>query len=310
MVWNGTVEEDRVGIVDDLLKDEVFQLKTRGEGRIQSGVARSELRPFGDCVVISAPNEFDGITDGSVDGEGNITKDALGGSNVDNVSLASFGGRAIARRHRRGIFGLTLLNTVVIGVHVTSPAVASRSVGRGRIGLVRGRRSTVWRKRTVGGGVGRGMGIVVVAICIIVIAAVAHAATTIGGERGRRTPGARWRYFICGPRVVARSVIHAIAVPATFDQNGEGSAVRDRVLTSCQCWKYRWFLGDPQGAVLQRPRTDKEQEGSRRWVNGPSSRFERMESERLWLAINVCRTSERIVFSSQRVPRNRLCRRE
>jgi hypothetical protein len=67
-------------------------------------------------VVVSTPDELDGITDGSVDGEGDITEDTLGRSNPDDVSLAGLGGRAILGRHRRGILGLALLDTIVEGV--------------------------------------------------------------------------------------------------------------------------------------------------------------------------------------------------
>lgn len=201
MIGNGAVEEEGVGIVDDLLKDEVFQLKTRSKGRIQSGIARGELGALGNGVVIGAPDELDGITDGCVDGEGDITKDALGWSNIDDVSLA---GRGIVRRHRRGILGLTLLDTAVVGVVVTSPTVASRTIGGGRTGLVHGgrctvwRRSTIWRGGAVGVGVGRRIGIMVAIVRIviatigivvvairIIVATVAHAVTTIGRGRWR-----------------------------------------------------------------------------------------------------------------------------
>ena len=207
MIGNGTVEEEGVGIVHDLLEDEVFQLKTRSKGGIGSGVARGELRALGNCVVVSAPNELDGVTDGSVDGEGNVTEDTLGRSNIDNVSLAGLGRGVIVRRHRRRVLGLTLLDTIVVRVAVTSPVVASGTVGGGRC--------TGWRKGAVGRSVGRGRGIVVATIGVVVttvrivipavgvvvvtairiviptvgiVAAVVHIVTTRGGERGRRTP--------------------------------------------------------------------------------------------------------------------------
>ena len=149
---NCAVEEDGIGVVYDLLEDEVFELAARGKGRILSGIARSELRALGDGVVVSTPDELDGITDGSVDSEGHITEDALGGSNIDDVSLAALGRRAITRGHRRGVLGLTLLDTIIVGVAVASPAVAPRTVGGGR------------RGRFIGGGIGRGIGFVVAAI--------------------------------------------------------------------------------------------------------------------------------------------------
>lgn len=295
MIGNGAVEECGIGIVDDLLEYEVFQLKTGGKGRIRSRVAGSELRALGDGVVISTPDELDGITDGSIDGEGNITKDTLGRSNIDDVSLAGLGWRVIVRRHRRGVHGLTLLDAIVVGVAVASPAVTSRTVGGGRVGLIHGGGCTVWR-RGAGVGVRRGIGVVVAAIRIVVITVwivvttVAHA---VSGERGRRAPSARRRHLICGPRicgprVAAGSMIHATAVPAAFDQNGGGRAIGDSMLTSCQCWTCRWVLGDPREAAPQGPWTNKERGDSGRYGNGPSSRFERMESERLWLKRNVC----------------------
>ena len=118
MVGNGTVEEGGVGIVDDLLKDEVLQLDTRGEGGVGSLVARSELRTLGNGMVIGTPDEFDGIADGSVDGKRNVTEDTLGRSDPDDVSLA--GGRVTGRRvaggGHRGVAGLALLNAVIVGV--------------------------------------------------------------------------------------------------------------------------------------------------------------------------------------------------
>ena len=131
VVGNGTVEEGGVGIVDNLLEDEVLQLDTRGEGGVRGLVARSELRALGNGVVVSTPDELDGIADGSVDGEGNVTEDTLGRSDPDDVSLSGLGGRGIGRSQGR-VAGLTLLNAII--VRVAPPRVAPRTVGRGRLG--------------------------------------------------------------------------------------------------------------------------------------------------------------------------------
>ena len=136
MGGNGAVEEERVGIVDDLLKDEVLQLNARGEGRVGSLVAGSELRAFGDGVVVSTPDELDGITNGSVDGEGDVAEDTLGRSNPDDVSLSGLGGSLLGRG-QRGKLGLALLNAIVEGV-AASPVATSRTVGGGRLGLING----------------------------------------------------------------------------------------------------------------------------------------------------------------------------
>lgn len=149
MAGNSTVEEEGVSIVDDLIKGETLQLNTGGERRIGSCVARSELRALGDGMVVSAPDEPDGVTDRGVDGEGDIAKDTLGRSNVDDVGVAGLGGRAHGRRvhgrrghggraHGRipGVLGLTLLDAVVEGV--ASPVVTSRTVSGGRLGLIGG----------------------------------------------------------------------------------------------------------------------------------------------------------------------------
>ena len=208
MVGNGAVEEYGVRIVDDLLEDEVFQLKTRGEGRIGGRVARSELRALGDGVVVSAPDELDCITDGSIDGEGDVTKDTLGGSNINNMSLAGLGRGTIVGRHRGRVLGPALLDTVVIWVAIASPVVAPRTVSRGRIRFVCGRRSAVWRRGVVGVSVRRGIGIVVatvvhvvttvilvvaavvhvVTVFVHVIATIVHVVTTGSGEGSRGTP--------------------------------------------------------------------------------------------------------------------------
>lgn len=145
MGGNGAVEEDRIGVVDDLLKGEVLELNTRGERRIGSLVARSELGALGDGVVVSTPDELDGITDGSVDGEGDVTEDTLGRGNPDDMGLAGLGGSVLGSvlGGSQRELGLALLNAVVEGV--ASPVVASRTVGGGRLGLIGGGWGTVLR---------------------------------------------------------------------------------------------------------------------------------------------------------------------
>ena len=270
MGGNGAVEEERVCIVDDLLKDKVFQLKTRGKGRIRSRVARSELRTLCDGVVIGAPDKLDGITDGSVDGERDITEDTLGRSNIDDVSLAGLAGGAIVGRHRRGIIGPTLLDTIVVGIAVTPPACASGTIGGGWIRLIHGGRCTV-RRRGIRIAVST-IGVVVAPIRIVVapirivittigivvsvgvVATIVHVVTAVGGERGRCTPSARWGHLIVTGRIV-----HVVTIPAMLNQNVKGRARMDRILTSCQ-----WVLENLQEAALRLPQTDEEQEGSRR----------------------------------------------
>jgi len=89
-------------------------------------------------VVVSTPDELDGIADGSVDGEWNVTEDTLGRSDPDDVSLSSLRGRLIVRSQAR-VAGPALLNAVI--VRVAPPVVASRTIGGGR--LVGGGRGTV-----------------------------------------------------------------------------------------------------------------------------------------------------------------------
>ena len=213
---NGAVEEDRIGVVDDLLKGEVLELNTRGERRIGSLVARSKLRALGDGVVVSTPDELDGITDGSVDGEGDVTKDTLGRGNPDDMGLAGLGGSVLGSvlGGSQRELGLALLNAVV--KWVASPVVASRAVGGRRLGLIGGGWGTVLRGG--GGGVGR----------------EALVLATISGEGGGGSPGARRQHGISRSwrRVFAGSREHTIAVPGMLDQNGEGRSKSDRVLTA------------------------------------------------------------------------------
>lgn len=85
MSGGGAVEEGRGGVIHDLREDEVLVLRSRGEERIGSLVARKQRRRFGDGVVVSTPHEFDGITDGGIDGEGDVAEDTLSGSDDDSV---------------------------------------------------------------------------------------------------------------------------------------------------------------------------------------------------------------------------------
>lgn len=86
---NGAVEVSGPGVGNDLAEDEVLDLRARSEGTLFSPVARQELGGLGDGVVVGPPSELDGLTDGGVHGEGNVTEDTLGGSDNDGVGDAS-----------------------------------------------------------------------------------------------------------------------------------------------------------------------------------------------------------------------------
>lgn len=88
VVGNTTVIEGRVGVIDDLVENEGLILHARFEGLISGGIAKVELRRLGDGVRASSPNEANGITDGSIDGEWNITENTLSGSDDDGVGGA------------------------------------------------------------------------------------------------------------------------------------------------------------------------------------------------------------------------------
>ena len=83
------VEERRVGVVDDLLKDEGRVLDTGGEGRVVGLVAKLELGALGDSVRAGHPDELDGVTDGGVHRERNVAENTLGGSDDDGVGRTS-----------------------------------------------------------------------------------------------------------------------------------------------------------------------------------------------------------------------------
>ena len=229
VVGNGAVEEGGVGIVDNLLEDEVLQLDTRGEGSIGGLVARSELRALGNGVVVSTPDELDGIADGSVDGEGNVTENTLGRSDPDDMSLSGLGGRLIDRREGR-VAGLALLNAIIIRVLVP-PGVASRTVGRGRGRLGPGAASRVGRRRLVGRGRGAVPGIasVLVGGGRLILGGVAVPVAILGGKGSRGSPGA---WLLSWRRVNVRSGQHPVAVPGIFDQTVEWEGVSDRILTT------------------------------------------------------------------------------
>lgn len=73
----------------------------RSEGRVAGLVAKFELGGLGHGVVICAPNEFDGVADGCVDGEGDISKDTLSGRDPDGVRRTiSVAARASSHRRR------------------------------------------------------------------------------------------------------------------------------------------------------------------------------------------------------------------
>jgi len=305
MVGNGTVEEDRVGIVDDLLEGEILHLNARGEGRIRSLVARSELRALGNGVVVSAPDELDSVADGSVDGEGDVTKDTLSRSNPDDVGLAGPGwgsrGWGLRGRSQSRVLGLTLLNAVVVGT--ASPGVASRTIGGRRLGLINGGSGSVLGRRGVGGrvlgrrsvgggvlgrrGVGGGVlrggavgGRVVVGRGTLVLAITS-------GEGWRGTPGGRRQGLICVCILrIQISRDHAIAVPGMFDQNGEWRSMgRLYMLTTRRYQTSRYHLErrprlhcqwrNPREAAGRRRWTSKERRRSRRRRSGPFARFER-----------------------------------
>ena len=223
MVGNSAVEEGGVGIVDNLLEDEVLQLDTRGEGGIGGLVARSELRALGNGVVVGTPDELDGIADGSVDGEGNVTEDTLSRSDPDDVSLSSLSGRLIGRSQGR-IAGLALLDAIVVRV-VVPPGVASRTIGRRGLGFVRG---GVGRRRLVRGGRGTVPGIVSVLVGRgrLILGGVAVPVAILGGEGSRGSPGVR---LISWRRVSVRGGRgqHAIPVPGIFDQHVRWEVVTD-----------------------------------------------------------------------------------
>lgn len=83
------VEEDGVGIVNDLIEREALVVCARSKEARRGLVADLELRGLRDSVVVGHPDEVDGVTDGSVHSEGNISQNTLGRSNNDCVCSPS-----------------------------------------------------------------------------------------------------------------------------------------------------------------------------------------------------------------------------
>lgn len=131
----GTAEEVRwLGVIDNLVVDEVLVLDTRGEEGITSAVAREESRGLGHGVVVGAPHELDGVTDGGVDGEGNVTQDTLGGGDNDGVGSTSSSDTTAVGSSGGGGIGTRLLAVGshaladTIGVLLVAPVSAARAV--------------------------------------------------------------------------------------------------------------------------------------------------------------------------------------
>ena len=90
------VEEYRVSRVDDLVEDKALVLDTGGEWFIRSLVAKLEFGGLGNSVHVGVPLELDGITDGGVHCERNISENTLHWGNDDSVSYT------VSRRGVRG----------------------------------------------------------------------------------------------------------------------------------------------------------------------------------------------------------------
>jgi len=58
-----TMEEYRIGVVDNLCKNKAFAVDARGKWSVLSSVARAETGRLRNCVRICTPHEFDSITD-------------------------------------------------------------------------------------------------------------------------------------------------------------------------------------------------------------------------------------------------------
>lgn len=85
-----------------ILTDEVLVVLAGGEESITRLVARQELRALGDGVVVGTPHELDGVTDGRIQGEGNVTQDALSRGDDDGVGGASADGALATAGGGRG----------------------------------------------------------------------------------------------------------------------------------------------------------------------------------------------------------------
>lgn len=91
MCGHTTVEEDRVGVIDDLRESERLVLDARCEGVLVRLVADFELGRVSDGVHVRVPHEFDRVADGCVGSEGNIAEDTLGRSDNDGVGRTRAG---------------------------------------------------------------------------------------------------------------------------------------------------------------------------------------------------------------------------
>ena len=80
------VEERRVRRVNDLGEDKALVLDTGGEWCIGSLVAKLELGGFGNSMHVGVPLELDGITDGGIHRERDISENTLSWGNDDSVS--------------------------------------------------------------------------------------------------------------------------------------------------------------------------------------------------------------------------------
>ena len=86
MTRGTAVEEGRVGVVDDLVEGEALVLLAGGKRRVAGLVADLELRRLGDGVHVGVPLELDGITDGGIHCERNISENTLSRGDDDSVS--------------------------------------------------------------------------------------------------------------------------------------------------------------------------------------------------------------------------------
>jgi hypothetical protein len=144
-----TVEEVGGGIVDDLVEDEALILFTGSKWRVSGLVARQELAGLGHGVVVGTPLEHDGVTNGGVEGEWDVTKDTLGGGNNNSVGntvgtglatilsvTGSDGSGGGVHGGGSAVRGQALVHAVV--VVISTPVAVSGPVRGGRVGLERG----------------------------------------------------------------------------------------------------------------------------------------------------------------------------
>lgn len=134
MGGNPAIEEEWVGVIDDLFKDEILDLDTGSERCIRSLVARCQLGALCNGVVVGPPHELDSITHARVEGERNISEDTLGRCDDHSVGSPATGtSTGTSSVHRRGRLGsrrcaklsLALLNAAIV---TGAPVVATRTV--------------------------------------------------------------------------------------------------------------------------------------------------------------------------------------